>query len=195
MTPLTRPPEGSDDAIAQRLRELIDPARQRPGFIERLQRRIREDKSILDRLAASERDDHSCAPTPPSTAPELASIRERLKRRHDWGAVTVTMDVDEVRALLSALDEERRRGEEAEATLEARNREVDAVRDELEVLSERWGVAAETNMESQKRCLIEGHLNARYYEAKVECYGIGNAIFRRLATALTSPPSTTGAPE
>ena len=94
MTPPTRPPEGSGNHECPDCGQLLN----------------------------ADNEDffgpHECAPTPPSTAPDHDVIRERLKRRHDWGAVTVTMDVDEVRALLSALDEERRRGERLEVALE-----------------------------------------------------------------------------
>lgn len=42
------------------IENLLDEARRRPGFIERLRRRMEEDKTILDRLAAS--DDQKIRP-------------------------------------------------------------------------------------------------------------------------------------
>lgn len=66
--------------------EVIARARSRPGFMERLAKRIEEDKPILDRLEAMEHDEHNAVVDATMTEiRRLAMHEHRYPKPNDHG--------------------------------------------------------------------------------------------------------------
>lgn len=81
-------------------------------------------------------------------------------------------------------------GQEGDGEIEALRAEVAEIHAEIAALATAYQGYAEDNMDKQNRCVAEGHANAIYYEAKVECYGVGAARLRHLADRLAALNTT-----